>query len=138
MLRPTLMATAMWTFRICCRSSPHGESAPDRREREFQQDGLTMLSPGPHFDLRLQCAGFGGLKMLERIHTQAIGLMVGLCAMNVAIQADSIVLEPIKDNSLIEDPAGALSNALSDGVFSGRTRAFFDNRVLRALVAFDV
>jgi hypothetical protein len=59
-------------------------------------------------------------------------------ALSQGLAADTVTLEPIKDNTLIEDVTGELSNGLSDGVFCGRTGATSGLRILRAVLAFDV
>ena len=46
-----------------------------------------------------------------------------------------VVLDPAKDNTLFEDPAGALSNGAGQFLFAGMTR---DTLSRRALVQFDV
>jgi hypothetical protein len=50
-------------------------------------------------------------------------------------RADSIEIPPIKDNTLYEDSAGALSNGLGSRIFTGYT---LQPAFRRALVAFDV
>ncbi len=50
-----------------------------------------------------------------------------------ATAQESIVLTPIKDNTLFEDTSGALSNGAGQFLFAGKTRDF----LRRALIAFD-
>jgi hypothetical protein len=64
-----------------------------------------------------------------------------MCALVIggAAWADTVVVSPSKDNTLIEDVRGGLSNGQGDGVFSGRTGVFGgQSRKLRAVLAFDV
>ena len=49
-----------------------------------------------------------------------------------------ITLTPIKDNSLYEDAAGALSNGKGDYLFAGKTAAKNAGKVRRALIQFDI
>ncbi len=50
----------------------------------------------------------------------------------------SVTLEPDRDNTLYEDPNGALSNGAGDFIFVGRTGATAQDAIRRALVRFDV
>ncbi len=52
--------------------------------------------------------------------------------------ADEVALTPIKDNTLIESTAGPMSNALGDGIYSGRTFVRGEFTLRRAVLAFDV
>jgi spore coat protein A len=52
--------------------------------------------------------------------------------------AGSAVLEPSKDNTLYEDPAGADSNGVGPLLFAGQTGTNGGERVLRAVLEFDV
>lgn len=51
--------------------------------------------------------------------------------------ADLVELEPLKDNTLYQDPAGSLSNGAGSAMFAGRSSQAI-NPIRRALVAFDV
>jgi hypothetical protein len=51
--------------------------------------------------------------------------------------ADTVTLEPSKDNTLFEHPTGALSNGAGEFLFAGRTLQGSNDR-RRALLAFDV
>ena len=53
-----------------------------------------------------------------------------------APSAQSVVLTSSKDNTLIEDPAGAFSNGAGEVMFAGRVNTGFTLR--RAVLAFDV
>jgi hypothetical protein len=55
--------------------------------------------------------------------------------LNPPVEDADAILEPSKDNSLFEDPAGALSNGVGQFLFTGMTR---DTLARRALVYFDV
>lgn len=50
-------------------------------------------------------------------------------------RADSITLEPVKDNTLYEDPDGMLSNGMGSFFFAGRTN---EGKIRRGVIAFDV
>ncbi|NOS99538.1 MAG: DNRLRE domain-containing protein [Phycisphaerales bacterium] len=52
--------------------------------------------------------------------------------------AETVVLEPVKDNTLFEDPAGSLSNGLGVHLFVGRVGSGGGGLVRRSVVAFDV
>jgi len=58
-----------------------------------------------------------------------------LPALASGARADSVVLRPSKDNTLIESDSGLLSNGAGPSMFSGRTRRF---GVRRAVLAFPV
>lgn len=61
-------------------------------------------------------------------------LLAGSIALSTA-RADQITLRPLKDNTLYQDPAGALSNALGETMFAGSTA---QAQTRRALLAFDL
>jgi spore coat protein A len=69
----------------------------------------------------------------------------GSCTLMVALAfliptgagAASVTIEPVKDNSLIEDAGGAVSNGLGP-LFIGRTGANGGNLAQRAVLEFDV
>jgi hypothetical protein len=52
--------------------------------------------------------------------------------------ADQVTLEPILDNTLCEDAAGAKSNGLGEYFFAGRTDQLPGFAIRRGLLAFDV
>lgn len=52
-------------------------------------------------------------------------------------RADSVTLNPVADNTLIEDPGGAYSAGASYNVFSGRVGSNGSGTLRRALVRFD-
>lgn len=60
------------------------------------------------------------------------------CAVTTLAVADSVTIEAVKDNTLFEDPGGALSNGEGDYLFTGRTAQGGAIERRRALVAFDV
>jgi len=68
--------------------------------------------------------------------------MVLLCAVMVTCESradtDQVTLLPIKDNSLIETTNSPMSNALGDGIYSGRTSFLAGFTLRRAVLAFDV
>ena len=49
-----------------------------------------------------------------------------------------MVIEPIRDNTLYQDATGALSNGVGEYLFAGRTGAFAEEKLRRALLAFDI
>jgi hypothetical protein len=51
--------------------------------------------------------------------------------------AEFALLRPLKDATLVEDPAGAFANGSGPGIFSGRINAA-SRSIRRSLVAFDV
>lgn len=55
--------------------------------------------------------------------------------LNPPVEDADVILEPSKDNSIYEDPAGTLSNGAGVFLFAGVTR---DTVARRALVQFDV
>ncbi len=64
----------------------------------------------------------------------AVGLGAALACWGVAASADTVVIAPMKDNS-IYDESGALSNGQGPGLFAGRTNDSFHRR---ALLKFNV
>lgn len=73
--------------------------------------------------------------------TQATGLIVGavlgLALCSPRVSADTLVLSPVKDNTLYEDPNGARSNGVGAHLFAGRNSAPSNSR-RRAVVMFDI
>ncbi len=72
-----------------------------------------------------------------RIALHRTGLLTSACLLSLAAgaHADTIELPPSKDNTLYEDPAGALSNGSGEHFFVGESSA---GRRRRGLIAFDV
>lgn len=70
--------------------------------------------------------------------TFKVGLLAGLLSFGGSLAADTVTLAPAKDNTLIEDATGSLSNGQGDGVYAGRTGMMGGFRKLRAMLAFDV
>ncbi len=70
-----------------------------------------------------------------RIWTFGGSLLVATLAGGPTACADIITLGPWKDNTLYEDPAGALSNGSGDFFFAGRNAM---GLVRRGLLAFDI
>ncbi len=54
------------------------------------------------------------------------------------VSADSITLDAVKDNTLIQDAAGTLSNGAGEHIFAGRTSQSDADSRRRALIAFDL
>lgn len=66
------------------------------------------------------------------------GLLLGLAVLlplGARAEADTVTLVPVRDNSLIQDAAGARSNGSGPGVFVGRNSG---GSLRRGLMAFDV
>jgi hypothetical protein len=62
-----------------------------------------------------------------------------IAALAVSTAAGEVVeLGPSKDNTLYEDPEGALSNGEGSWIFAGRNGANGGNRVMRAVLAFGL
>lgn len=64
----------------------------------------------------------------------ALGVLVAA----TTAAADTVTIVAAKDNTLIEDPEGSVSNGAGPGVFVGRTGNFDAGTVRRAVIAFDV
>jgi hypothetical protein len=60
-----------------------------------------------------------------------------LISISTELRAETAQIPSIRDNTLIEDPAGSLSNGAGPHVFAGRTAQFF-GFVRRGLLYFDV
>lgn len=67
----------------------------------------------------------------------AMALPAILIASINAAAADVVSLAPSRDNTLIEDPNGALSNGAGPGIFTGRTSQA-SGSLRRGVIAFDV
>ena len=70
--------------------------------------------------------------------TLALAFLSGLLTFQV--QADMLVTEPVKDNTLFEDELGELSNGAGAYLFMGRTGGDkgVDKKLRRTLLGFDV
>jgi collagen type I/II/III/V/XI/XXIV/XXVII alpha len=62
---------------------------------------------------------------------------LGVLATVTVVNAEIVTIAPSKDNTLYEDPNGALSNGIGEYVFAGRT-GITTNVLRRAVLAFDV
>jgi hypothetical protein len=60
------------------------------------------------------------------------------CACWQAGFAETVVLSPVKDNTVIEHPSGNNSNAQGDGIYSGRSGPLGGAIKIRAILAFDL
>lgn len=74
--------------------------------------------------------------MHSRALLTALGLASALTLAGPPLRAQSVVLTPSKDNTLIEDPDGVLSNGAGPVMFAGRVASGFSIR--RAVLAFYV
>jgi hypothetical protein len=81
--------------------------------------------------------------MQER--SRVVGMAFAACAAlaaafttELSVRGDEVTLTPLKDNTLIETTNGPMSNALGDGIYSGRTFFFGQFTRRRAVLAFDV
>jgi hypothetical protein len=72
--------------------------------------------------------------MTMRTVAPAIAAFLLLASATTAL-ADTAVLSPVRDNTLYEDPDGALSNGAGDHLFIGTT---LEGKVRRALLVFDL
>ena len=71
-----------------------------------------------------------------RLFSVAVWVVVGL---TLSVQADTVTLTPSKDNTLIEFFGGTpYSNALGDGIYSGRVGKTGGGLRRRAVLAFDL
>ena len=70
---------------------------------------------------------------ISRLNKVLLFLAV-FAGMRSAVQADTVVLMPAKDNTLYEDGAGSLSNGAGDYLFTGLTAAI---SLRRGVIAFD-
>ncbi|HUR29248.1 MAG TPA: DNRLRE domain-containing protein [Planctomycetota bacterium] len=64
--------------------------------------------------------------------------LAALVVLAAFAHADQITLNPSKDNTLYEDPNGALSNGAGDGMFVGRVGFGGNGGIRRAAIAFDL
>jgi hypothetical protein len=65
-------------------------------------------------------------------------LSIALVVLSRSVHSEIANLTPSKDNTLIEDPAGNLSNGAGDHLFAGRTNQFLTPQIRRGLIAFNV
>ncbi len=67
------------------------------------------------------------------------GVLFGMVVMVVApvVFGETVTLEPVKDNTLYENPAGSISNGAGQNMFVGRNSAPMNSR-RRGVIAFDV
>ena len=79
-------------------------------------------------------SGFGATPLPMR-HPFLPTTLLALTASSPVSLADVLTLEPAKDNTLYEDPAGSLSNGAGDYIFSGKDGV---GTVRRALLWFDL
>lgn len=69
---------------------------------------------------------------------RALSLAAGSLLICAATAADTVTLNPVADNTLIQDPAGALSAGASYNVYSGRVGSNGSGTFRRALIRFDL
>jgi hypothetical protein len=75
---------------------------------------------------------------MTRLH-RTVALAAALICLGAATApAAIVVLEPVADNTLYEDPAGALSNGAGSFIIAGVTDAVGGNEIRRALLRFDI
>lgn len=65
-------------------------------------------------------------------------VIASLAALSAFANAGTATLTPIKDNTLIENPGGGASNALNEGIYSGRSGPLAGGARFRAVLAFDL
>jgi len=69
----------------------------------------------------------------------AVCLGLGLWSLvGAAVYADSVAIVAGRDNTLYEEPAGALSNGAGEHFFAGRVGALGSGRIRRGLIWFDI
>ena len=69
-----------------------------------------------------------------KLHTT----LATIAILSALAHADQLSLAPSKDNTLYEDPAGAVSNAKGENFFAGRTGAAGGGLIRRGVMAFDL
>lgn len=75
---------------------------------------------------------------LARLKALAVALCAVGCLVGPGARADTVTLNPVADNTLIEDANGAYSAGASYNVFSGRVGSNGNATRRRALIRFDV
>ena len=75
--------------------------------------------------------------MVLRVAGLVLGGLLVAAAGTLDALAEFALLGPVKDGTLIENPAGALSNGSGPGFFAGRTSST-SGSIRRAVLAFDV
>jgi hypothetical protein len=73
-----------------------------------------------------------------RLGTGGWFLLTLLLAAGSISRAETVTLEPAKDNTLFEDPQGRLSNGAGMHLFAGRVDSRMGEVIRRGLIAFDV
>lgn len=68
---------------------------------------------------------------------RALAAAAATIAASAAAQADTLTLNPVADNTLIQDAAGAYSAGASYNVYSGRVGSNGSGTLRRALIRFD-
>lgn len=72
------------------------------------------------------------------IAARAIAVAAAAVAACAHVRADTVTLNPVADNTLIQDPAGAYSAGASYNVYSGRVGGNGGTTLRRALMRFDL
>lgn len=88
---------------------------------------MSVVNPGR--SAREHCTRFG------RTVLASVTLAAAVAVLNPAAAADTITIEPAKDNTLYEEAFGSLSNGIGDHLFAGTTN---QGSIRRAVLAFDV
>lgn len=78
--------------------------------------------------------------MMTKLTPVAVIVVLLAIAATAFAGSTTVSINPSKDNSLFEDPAGELSNGAGEYLFAGRTLQSFQGRpdLRRALLAFDI
>jgi len=71
------------------------------------------------------------------IRTIVLAVLLSLVTVLATMAAETVVLEPARDTTLIEDPDGALANGAGPAIFAGRTNQSTGS-IRRGLLFFDV
>lgn len=69
---------------------------------------------------------------------QMLALGLAAATTDTAVNAATVTLYAVKDNTLIESPSGDRSNGAGEGIFCGRLSTSGEGRKLRLVVAFDL
>jgi hypothetical protein len=104
---------------------------------------LTLHSclPGGHCETEMATSdeenSMQARPMTELVRATVASIALALMPCGAAI-ADTLTLNPVADNTLIEDPAGAYSAGASYNVYCGRTGSNGSGTLRRALIRFDL
>lgn len=78
------------------------------------------------------------MQTTARLCVCAAALLGAFLWTGAVASSQTAVLQPVRDNTLIESASGALSNAKGTGIFAGKTNQPSGSSVRRGLLAFDI